>query len=444
MRLSRTASTLARLAADLLLVLALLTSLLWLATRARPLSVDHESYTRGQRWNVSLRLAAARGGLWILHLSTRPPGTPVPLGLGAPHSWILHDQDPYDPDRRLSADQTGPRRFGFSTRLRQTPDRTYYTQDPVTLRPTAYPVIEQERITRLPFAAVVAAMMILPAGRLTLAARRRVARARRPDPVRTGPAFPIARRLFDLAALAAALLVVFAIVQWVRHRDAQSTLSWSTRYTQGATTILTAQTRRAIDWSPAGWEFSRASVGTPPGPSAPASAPYGQFIGFNLRDDLSGRGLPPSYGAVGSTGGGFRHLGFGYTWDDTSMGPVRFTFPLIQVPGAPPGIVTRSTTQPVLIPPTVATARRTALSLTLPHYAVVLLFATLPALWLLRFRHPLRQHLRRRRGLCPTCGYDLRATPTHCPECGAPAPHASPARTPVSGRTEGALPPNLS
>src|SRR3954471_19743589 len=111
MRLLRHAvGLLGRLVADLLLLLAALTILLWIATLTRPLSVGHMSASRDEHWDASLRIAAAHGGLWVLHLSTRPPDTPVPLGLGAPHVWTVQAQNAYDPDGRLTPMQTGPRR----------------------------------------------------------------------------------------------------------------------------------------------------------------------------------------------------------------------------------------------------------------------------------------------------------------------------------------------
>jgi hypothetical protein len=51
-----------------------------------------------------------------------------------------------------------------------------------------------------------------------------------------------------------------------------------------------------------------------------------------------------------------------------------------------------------------------------PHWFVAALAAAPPALWLRR-----RRADRRRAGLCTRCGYDLRATPEKCPECGTPA-----------------------
>jgi hypothetical protein len=56
-----------------------------------------------------------------------------------------------------------------------------------------------------------------------------------------------------------------------------------------------------------------------------------------------------------------------------------------------------------------------------PWWSLACLTALAPTLWLGR-----RARTHRRPGLCPQCGYDLRATPgeggallSRCPECGA-------------------------
>jgi hypothetical protein len=55
-----------------------------------------------------------------------------------------------------------------------------------------------------------------------------------------------------------------------------------------------------------------------------------------------------------------------------------------------------------------------------PYWALFLVFAILPFLWAASW--PLRAVRARRllihSGKCPHCGYDLRATPDRCPECG--------------------------
>lgn len=54
----------------------------------------------------------------------------------------------------------------------------------------------------------------------------------------------------------------------------------------------------------------------------------------------------------------------------------------------------------------------------LPGWPLMLLFGVLPSLRALRW-FQISARTRRGDGLCKHCGYDLRATPDHCPECGS-------------------------
>jgi len=59
-------------------------------------------------------------------------------------------------------------------------------------------------------------------------------------------------------------------------------------------------------------------------------------------------------------------------------------------------------------------------TLLFPIWAIASVTTCLPAAWLFDFF--LRRKRRRARELCATCGYDLRATPDRCPECGTIPP----------------------
>jgi hypothetical protein len=61
-----------------------------------------------------------------------------------------------------------------------------------------------------------------------------------------------------------------------------------------------------------------------------------------------------------------------------------------------------------------------------PFWSIAAAAAALPLGWITtRLRSRVRGRRRKRLGLCPACGYDLRASPERCPECGTTYPRAT-------------------
>ena len=60
-----------------------------------------------------------------------------------------------------------------------------------------------------------------------------------------------------------------------------------------------------------------------------------------------------------------------------------------------------------------------------PLWLPLALSLVVPGHWMVRRAASRKRDRRRSSGLCPACGYDLRGTPEHCPECGL-VPRAAP------------------
>src|SRR5688500_13717536 len=203
----------------------------------------------------------------------------------------------------------------------------------------------------------------------------------------------MSRRLLNLLTALSLLLSVAACGTWVRsHLAPESVERWRNR--MEGPQCRTDRFRLVSSCGGIGFvrDFRRLTLSDPIPPSARSDEWYWQRLRLDPDETNAAR-----YYAGGVVISGRRLLGFGFS---------------------------SIASPPYLNRPTDVDR---SWSVTVPWAAVALLFGAAPgARGVSRLRLALRRRRQRRAGLCRRCGYDLRATPGRCPECGT-VPAAPPA-----------------
>jgi hypothetical protein len=195
----------------------------------------------------------------------------------------------------------------------------------------------------------------------------------------------VSRRLLNLAAAVSLGLCVATYLLWVRSYWAADYLRVTNVYGR-----VHRPERKFIDL---------------------ISAHGGIMLYWGRRADST---YPSKFGSIEAYA---RHLGWGQGWRvqwESSRDPTAVQYPYFGESGKRGfGVQVSSIYDDVSAPdvPSYWIARW----IVFPHAAAVLLTLPLPIIWAYRSA---RRRRRLRHGLCPACGYDLRASPQKCPECG--------------------------
>jgi len=193
-------------------------------------------------------------------------------------------------------------------------------------------------------------------------------------PVR--PRRNLPRWLFTGIAAASAALCLFCAALWVRGRFVSDV--WASHlHTAPAATIDSHSVEAA-----GGWVYSvKSTMLLPPGTVPHSQPPLDSTWIYAAGPPGQGPGLPP--GATGVLFVAYRTRGGPSVGDPRAFHVGNYAVVGVRLAG------------------------------------LIVLASLVPAVWAFLF---IRRRRARKVGCCRTCGYDLRASPERCPECGSPAP----------------------